>query len=268
MSFIITTLGKTGIKVHPLGLSATYLPGKKAIRTAADEGINFFFCFGIDYQMIGALRELLRTGREKFVVATGGGNLIITSQNLRKSLENRLRKLGIEYVDIFYYLGVTKEKYFPDRVRDELLSLKETGKVRYVGISTHDRKLAGKLAAEGTLDVMMIRYNAAHRGAETDIFPLMGANSPALVSFTATSWTHLLRRPRGWPKDGQVPTAGQCYRFVLSNPNVSVCMNAPKNEKQLVENIRALEKGPMSVEEMSFMRSFGDAVYKRKKWFM
>jgi hypothetical protein len=33
------------------------------------------------------------------------------------------------------------------------------GKVRAIGISTHDRKFAGKLAAEGALDVFLIRYN-------------------------------------------------------------------------------------------------------------
>jgi hypothetical protein len=28
-----------------------------------------------------------------------------------------------------------------------------------------------------------------------------------------TRWTALLRRPRGWPKNERVPTAGECYRF-------------------------------------------------------
>jgi hypothetical protein len=51
-SFTHTSLGKSGLKVHRLGLSATYRPGKEAIYKAVDEGINFFFFFGIDNQMI------------------------------------------------------------------------------------------------------------------------------------------------------------------------------------------------------------------------
>lgn len=58
------------------------------------------------------------------------------------------------------------------------------------------------------------------------------------------------------------------YRFVLSNPDVHVCMTAPSNAKQLAENIAALRQGPLCKEEMDFMREFGDAVHHTKKWFM
>jgi aryl-alcohol dehydrogenase-like predicted oxidoreductase len=45
-------------------------------------------------------------------------------------------------------------------------------------------------------------------------------------------------------------------------------MPAPSNLKQLKENLKAVQQGPLSEEEMSFMKEFGDAVYQRKKWFM
>ena len=218
--------------------------------------------------MHSAMRDVLKHKRENYVIASGGGNLIYTSQNLRKCLEKRLRQLKTEYLDIFLYLGVTKEKYFPLKVRDELYKLKDEGKVKYIGLSTHDRKLAGSLADEGTLDVMMIRYNAAHRGAEKDIFPFIGKHNTGIISFTATRWRYLLRRPKGWPKDGRIPTAGECYRFVLSNPNVDVCMMAPTNENQLISNLKEISEGPLNKDEMDFMLKFGDAVYNRKQWFM
>jgi len=146
--------------------------------------------------------------------------------------------------------------------------LREDGKVRFVGMSCHDRAFAGRLASEGTLDALMIRYNAAHRGAERDIFPNLREHNPGLISYTATRWTALLRPPRLWPKSGRVPSAGDCYRFVLSNPNVHVCLTAPRNLRQFEENISALESGPLPDDEMQFMQSFGDAVYRSKKWFM
>jgi aryl-alcohol dehydrogenase-like predicted oxidoreductase len=114
----------------------------------------------------------------------------------------------------------------------------------------------------------MIRYNAAHRGAEQDIFPYLQPTDPGVVSYTATRWTYLLRRPKTWPKDGRIPDAGLCYRFVLSNPNVDVCMTAPTNVNQFRENLAALNKGPLDAEEMEYMRKFGDAVHHTKKWFM
>ncbi len=266
--FTHTTLGRTGIPVHRLGLSATYLPGKKTIYRALDEGMNVFFAFGFDMQMTGAMKDVLRQNRERYVLITGAYNLLIGHPNLRRTLEKRLRQFHTDYIDAFLFLGVTKEKHFPQQARDELCRLREEGRIRFIGMSCHDRKFAGKLASEGALDVLMIRYNAAHRGAEQDIFPHLTAYDPGVVSYTATRWTYLLRRPKNLPRDGRIPTAGMCYRFVLSNPNVHVCLTSPTNLKQLEENIASLRQGPLSEEEMEFMRSFGDVVHYQKKWFM
>jgi len=261
-------LGRTGLKVCRLGLAGTYRPGKEAIHKALDAGINYFFFFGIDTQLIKVLRDAIPARRrEDFVLASGGGNLIFKSQNLRKSVERRLRQLKTDYIDIYHYLGIYKEKHFPEKVKEELLKLKETGKVRFTGVSCHHRKLLGKLAREGEVDVLMIRYNTAHRGAEQDIFPYLAEHNPGVVSYTATRWGYLLRRPKGWPADGRVPTAGDCYRFVLSNPAVHVALTAPRNLKQLEENLKVLDAGPLPAEDMEFMRHFGDAVHARQKKF-
>lgn len=268
MDFLHTTLGATGLKVFRVGLSASYRPGKKTIYKAVDEGLNYFFCFGIDNQMLSVMRDVLKHDREKYVIASGGGNLYYTSQNLKKCLEKRLRQLKTDYLDIFLYLGVTDGKYFTEKIKEELYALKEDGRVKYVGFSTHDRKLAGRMADEGSLDVMMVRYNAAHRGAEKEIFPYVDKHNVGVMSFTATRWRYLIRRPKGWPKEDRIPTAGQCYRFVLSNPNVDVCMMAPTNEKQFISNMKEISQGPLTNEEMDFMHKFGDAVYNRKQWFM
>lgn len=265
--FTHTTLGSTGIAVNRLGLSASYRPGKRAIYKALDEGLNYFFCYGFDTQIIGVLHDVLKGNRENYTVATGAYNLLWGSPNLRRTLEKRLRRLGTDYIDVFLFLGVTKEKHFPEHLREELYRFREEGKVRCIGISTHNRDFAGRLAAEGALDVIMMRYNAAHRGAEHDIFPYLTPFNPGVVSYTATRWRQLLRRPRGWPKDGRLPTAGMCYRFVLSNPHVDVCLTAPSNLKQLEENMAAVRQGPLCEEDMEFMRTFGDAVHRRRKWF-
>ena len=110
------------------------------------------------------------------MVATGAYNLIWTRQNFRRTLEKRLRQLRTDYIDVFHFLGVMKPKEFPEPLQEELQRLKEDGRVRAVAMSCHDRKFAGELAARGALDVLMIRYNAAHRGAEQDIFPHLAAS--------------------------------------------------------------------------------------------
>jgi aryl-alcohol dehydrogenase-like predicted oxidoreductase len=140
--------------------------------------------------------------------------------------------------------------------------------VRGIGLSCHHRKFLGELAANGAIDVMMTRYNAAHRGAEQEIFPYLSQHHPGVISYTATRWTYLLRSTRGWPKDGRIPDAGMCYRFALSSPNVDVCLTAPSNLQQFEENLQAVRCGQLSEVDMEFMRRFGDAVHAQKKWFM
>jgi aryl-alcohol dehydrogenase-like predicted oxidoreductase len=266
--FLHTTLGRTGLAVHRVGLSATYRPGRETVRRAIDVGINYFFCFGFDTQMTKVLRQEMRGRREKFVVATGAYNLLFGHPNIDRSLEKRLRQLGTEYIDVFMFLGVTKEKQFPPALIERFHRLKDGGKVRFIGLSTHARKFAGRLAAEGLADVLMIRYNAAHRGAEQDIFPYLAPHNPGVTSFTATRWRELIRRPSRakWPKGDPVPTAGQCYRFVLSSPAVHVCLMSPTNIRQFEENMKEIgDKGPLDPEEMKFMRRFGDVVHHTKK---
>ncbi|MCX6133895.1 MAG: aldo/keto reductase [Ignavibacteriales bacterium] len=261
-------LGATGLRTSRLGLSASYRPGVRAVHRALDEGINFFFGYGIDTQLSKGLREAFRSNRDKHVLATGAYNLLIGYPNLRRTLERRLRQFRTDYIDVFLFLGVTDPKQFPRKAIDEMMRFREEGKVRSIGMSCHDRKFVGKLASEGALDVMMMRYNAAHRSAEMDIFPYLRAHQPGIVSYTATRWTALIRRTKGWPKDGRIPDAGMCYRFVLSNPHVHVCLTAPSNEGQLVKNLEVLRQGPLNEEEMHFMKQYGDAVYNRHQWFM
>jgi aryl-alcohol dehydrogenase-like predicted oxidoreductase len=263
-----TILGKTGIPVHRLGLSASYLPGKRTIHRAIEAGINYFFAYGFDFQMIRTLRDIFGKDRDKYIIATGPYNLIFAHTNIRKTLEKRLRQFRTDYIDVFLFLGVMKEEQFPQSVHDEMCRLREEGKVRHIGISTHNRRFAGRLAKTDGVDVLMIRYNAAHRGAETEIFPFVGHHDTGIVSYTATRWTALMRRLWAMPKGARVPTAGECYRFVLSNPHAHVCMTAPRNLKQLEENLIAIEQGPLSEEDMQYMRDFGDAVHAKRKWFM
>lgn len=251
-----------------MGLSATYRPGKATIHHALDQGVNVFFAYGFDGQMVRTLRDVLREDREKAILTTGAYNLVWTHQNVRKTLEKRLRQFRTEYIDNFLFLGVMKPEQLPDRVMEELQALKEEGKVKRIGLSCHDRKFAGRLAATGVYDLLMVRYNAAHRGAETEIFPHLAIHDPALVSYTATRWRFLLRRPRGEARTARIPTAQECYRFVLSNPHVDVVLTAPSNLRQLKENLAALRQGPLSEEDHRFMSEFGDLVRSKNKRFM
>jgi len=131
------------------------------------------------------------------------------------------------------------------------------------GITSHNRKLIPELHKEGIFDLYHIRYNAANSGAETDIFPhLPENNKPGIISFTATRWGQLLKKKK-MPDNEPPLSAIDCYRFVLSNPSVDICMSGAKSLEQMQENLEVLNSGPLSDEEMSRIRRIGDYVYHK-----
>jgi aryl-alcohol dehydrogenase-like predicted oxidoreductase len=246
-----------GKRAFRLGLAANYGIEEAGVRSAFERGINYVF-FTPRGKMAGPLRDALARDRDRLIVAAGptigwfGGSV-------RRSAERTLKKLRTDYLDVFQlnWLGVGAA--WNDGTLTELRHLKETGKVRALGVSIHDRERAGRLAADSPLDLFMIRYNAAHPGAERDIFPHLDKRHPHVVAYTATSWRKLLRRPSGWERD--VPSAGDCYRFCLSNPNVDVVLTGPASTAQLDENLAALDRGPLTADEDAWMREFGRVVH-------
>jgi aryl-alcohol dehydrogenase-like predicted oxidoreductase len=261
--FLYTTAG--GRRVLRLGLSAAYWPGEKAVRMGVEAGMNYLFWYYWDRQMTRVLRDVLPANREKYVIATGVGNL--GPWMTRRGLNSCLKRLRTDYLDVFHIFWVGDGR-LSERTLDVLRQAKQEGKIRQIAVSTHVRRYAGELVRDGKLDAIMLRYNAAHRGAEQDIFPHLAASNPLVISYTATRWGRLLKRPRRWPENEPIATAGDCYRFVLSNPNVHVCLTAPRSAAQLEENLKALERGPLAEDEMAFMRRFGDAVHAVAKWFL
>ena len=109
-------------------------------------------------------------------------------------------------------------------------------------------------------DLLHVRYNAAHRGAETEVFAcLSGSGRPGLVSYTAARWGHLLAARR--MPSGQAPlSATDCYRFVMSHPAVDICLCGPRNIDQMQTALSALGRGPLDEGEMMMVRGIGDHV--------
>jgi aryl-alcohol dehydrogenase-like predicted oxidoreductase len=247
-----------GGNIRRVGLAASYGIDAAGVEAALEGGINYVFWNPTSRTMTAALRNLVPRRRDKVVIATGP-SLGFFPGSLRRRTETVLKLLKTDYLDVLqlFWLGITSA--MRESMVEELVRLKQEGKVRALGVSIHDRVRAGKLAEEGPLDVFMVRYNAAHPGAEKDIFPHLAARHPAVVAYTATSWRKLLKKPRGWT--GPVPTAGDCYRFCLSSPHVDVVLTGPASRAELDENLRALEKGPLSAEEMAWMREFGRVVH-------
>ena len=244
-------------RLFRLGLSGSFGLDEAGCREAL-ERMQFVFWSPRMKALTSALREALARDRDRYVVSAGPLFGYFPGA-VRRAAEAALRTLGVDSLDVFQLYWLGKMSAFTAAVQEELNRLREEGKVRAIGVSIHDRKRAGRLAEESILDLLMIRYNAAHPGAEVEIFPHLARRRPAVVAYTATAWRKMLRAPRGWK--GTVPTAGDCYRFCLASPHVDVVLTGPQNVAELRENLAAVARGPLSSAEMVEMRAFGRAVH-------
>jgi predicted aldo/keto reductase-like oxidoreductase len=199
-------------------------------------------------------------------------NIIIVIQSYSRSaflmdafFKKALRTLAIDHADVLL-LG-WHNKRPSQRLAEKALSMKEKGLYRFLAISGHNRSLFPVLAEHDIYDIFHVRYNAAHRGAEHEIFDkLQGQTGPAIVSYTATRWGQLLN-PKKMPSGTSPLMASDCYRFALSHPAVDVCMCGPKNTDQMQTALKSLELGPLNDEEMERIHSIGDYVYKHSGKF-
>jgi aryl-alcohol dehydrogenase-like predicted oxidoreductase len=254
-----TTLGRTGLRVSRIGLASGYKAPTRAVERAFHEyGINYFCWDRRRPGMQAALQDLVKTAREELVIAIQSADHI--GLWLRRSTEKALRVLGIDRVDILFLSWFNK---LPRRrVLDVTSRLRDEGKVGFLGFTGHNRRFHGEMArrSDSPFDVQMVRYNAAHPGAEQDVFADLPENRPGIVTYTATRWGQLLRAKKMPP--GEKPmTAAECYRFVLSHPAVNVCLAGPRSEREMDEGLRALADGPLGDEELARIRRIGDHVH-------
>jgi aryl-alcohol dehydrogenase-like predicted oxidoreductase len=242
--------------VFRLGLSGSFGLGEAGVEEAL-ERLQYVFWTPRSH-LLRPLRRALARDRARYVV-TAGPTLCYLKGALRRAVEKNLKVLDTDYLDVLHLYWLGKMSAFTGPVQEEMARLRAEGKVLALGASIHDRPRAGRLAEESILDLLMIRYNAAHPGAEREIFPHLARRRPAVVAYTATCWRKLLAAPRGWT--GKAATAGDCYRFCLSSPQVDVVLTGPRTREELRENLAAVERGPLDVDELTFMRALGQAVH-------
>jgi predicted aldo/keto reductase-like oxidoreductase len=216
---------------------------RDAVELAIRRGVNYLNWCGYPdglSEAIGALGE--RRGSVHVAVQLEARD----KAGAHRELNEYLKQLATDYLDAvtYYYVEHLEEWQqilAPGGAGEALEEARAAGRVRAIGVTSHQRRLAAEMARWGRLDFLMIRYNAAHRGAERDIFPVTSELGLGVVAFTALRWGALLESTPEDPAEFRPPPAREWYRFVLSHPGVTVALMAPDNEAELIENLRLLE---------------------------
>jgi len=172
------SLGRTGLEVPIVGMGVMNTRDPALLVQSYRLGVRLFdtapaYGDGDNERLVG--RFLARTGaRERIIVQSkvlhpvgigfGRTQEPLSREQIRvaviRKVEESLRRLGTDYLDILLYHAVDSPGRLRDPgVRDALQELKESGKVRFLGVSTHNARLVRDIAADDGLDILMAQLN-------------------------------------------------------------------------------------------------------------
>ena len=219
-------------------------------------GVNLFFWEPSHRELSRFLRT--KPAAETVVVA---GCYHADAVSIERDVVRALRSLRRDSIDVFLAFW-TRSPSRLDEVVGVLRSLTERGLIRAAGVSTHDRSLACDAADRGA-DVVMVRHNAAHRGAEASVFPHCEERGTGVLTFSNLCYGRMLHRSPA--ALAAKVTAPDCYRYSLSQAGVHACIAAPRRHSELLENLAVVDNPLVGPERLAELRAHGDHVYARSK---
>lgn len=259
-------LGQTGLRLSPLVLSGAHGLPAAACAEAYDAGVRAFF-WEPKYQEMSRFLRSRRLKRDSFVVVAG--TYFAGPDAIRNDVERTLRQLRFDWIDVFLLFWVRSSERVSMEDFAALEQLRSEGKIRTFGFSSHDRTTCVDALQRAPWPVVMTRHNAAHPGAEENVFPAAISRGTGLLTFTATCYGRLLRPTAQTEGAGSIklPNAADCYRYSLSQPGVSACLTAPRNRDELHENLEVLDGEMLAPDAMAAIRAHGVAVRAENRRF-
>ena len=246
------TCGKSGLKLpaislglwHNFGDATPFQTQRDMLRTAFDLGITHFDLannYGPPYGSAETnfgehLRRDFRPYRDELIISSkagwdmwpgpygqGGGS----RKYVLASLDQSLRRMGLDYVDIFY-----SHRFDPDTPLEEtmgaLASAVQQGKALYVGISSYSagktREAAAILKSMGvTALIHQPSYSLMNRWIEEDLLNALGDTGMGCIAFSALAQGLLTDKYlNGIPVDARInrPGGGSFTPGHLSDQNL------------------------------------------------
>ncbi len=270
-------LGSTGFRIHPLvfgtlplGPLQAGLPveeGSALIRHALERGVRLIDTAEL-YRTYPYIREALRGYGGEFHLASK--THASDAQTARRHVENALREIDVKHLDIVLLHGARLTDPFDERgaVFEELLRMRDEGKIGHVGISTHSISAARKAATHPDVNVLHPLINHTGMGILDG-----GAVEMADVIADAAKegkWIYAMKALAG---GNLIRDARASFRYVLDLPGVHAVAVGMLSTKEIDANLalfsgktpeekvwRELESRRRRITVMAFCKGCGDCV--------
>lgn len=199
------TIGKTDLKVFPIGLGTNAVgghnlypnlneeTGKELVREAIKSGVTmldtaYIYGVGRSEELIGEV--LKEFNREDVFIATKaahrkeGDDFVFDNSPafLKQSVEDSLKRLQTDYIDLFY-IHFPDEDTPKDKAVQALNELKKEGKIRSIGVSNFSLEQLKEANKDGLVDVIQGEYNLLNREAEKTFFPYTTEHNISFIPY-------------------------------------------------------------------------------------
>lgn len=260
---VYRTLGRTGLRLPVVSMGSTY--GIDLVRTALDEGIVYIHTSSgyAERNHERLLGEVFQgRPRDSFAIGTspdlpyvyGGGDrsadlgLNADPKLILESIEGSLKRLKLDYVDIFYLLSIDRvetanfEPYM--RAFEEL---KKSGKTRFVGIGAHSNEpeIIRAAAATGFWDVFLTAYNfrQTHRQEVREAIRQAAEAGIGVVAMKTQAGVYWDRARKN------KINMKAALKWVLQDENVCTTIPAFSNYEEMREDLSIMEDLSLTAEE-------------------
>jgi len=269
-------LGRTEFRVSDISLGSGSSTGGRqrpeVAREAIDRGINYFDT-APDYSEAGSevrLGRAMQGVRDQMFVATKfctpAGHLAPGSsvEACVEAVEGSLRRLGTDWVDLVHIHSCDSvERLMDENVHEAFDRLKQQGKVRFLGVSTHTPNLeavANAAIESDRFDVMMLAY---HYGAWPNLASIIDRAAQRDIGVVA------MKTLRGGKHRGFLESREErdsftqaSFKWVLANPSVSCLVISLWESAQLDEFLFASGKRP-NPSDLALLQRYDERVANR-----
>jgi len=225
-------LGRTNFKVSDIAVGTGRFQGTEVARLAMDRGVNYFDTApdyaenGSELALGKALREVQRDKiflATKFCVADGHLPNDTPVAEIIRAVEGSLQRLQTDYVDLIHVHSCDSvERLLAANIHEAFDRLREQGKARFLGVSTHTPNLEAVAHAaidSQRFDVMMLAY---HFGLWASLRPILEKAHAADVGIVAMKTLKGAKHENLAEFQREAGAYSQtAFRWVLSNPTVS-----------------------------------------------
>jgi predicted aldo/keto reductase-like oxidoreductase len=244
-------IGQRGFAMSDISFGCAGLTDPGVARRAAQRGVNYFDT-SPDYSATGserALGEGLRGApRDKlFLVSkfcTADGHLANDTpvRDVIAAVEGSLGRLGTDYLDLVHIHACNSlDRLLAPNIHEAFGRLKESGKVRFLGVSSHTPDLETVMAHavdSGRFDVIMVAYNFKNWPDLTNIFHRAHERGVGVVAMKTLKGARHSQLSDFTPTEREsFPQAA--FKWVLSNPDVSGLVVSISNYDQIDEYLHA-----------------------------